>query len=88
MPKFKHKRNGNVIEVSETHAQQVIRRQRVYEEINEEPSTCQSNDVPETESEDGNGVTPVSAIQAPTPKGRPKSRGRPSKRANGVGNSK
>lgn len=36
MPRFKHKRNGQIIDVSEEHANQVVRKKAVYEEISEE----------------------------------------------------
>lgn len=33
MPKFKHPETGNVIEVDEQHAEQVLRKQRFYQEV-------------------------------------------------------
>lgn len=39
MAKFKHKKHGHIIDVDETHAENVIRRQNVYEEIVEASPT-------------------------------------------------
>lgn len=47
MPKFKHPETGNVIEVSEEHAEAVIRVQGVYVEVVE--------DEPEAEAKRGPG---------------------------------
>jgi hypothetical protein len=65
MPKFKHRRNGQIIDVSENHANQVIRKKAVYEEIGEEE--CQSKSAPETENKATSGATKASATQAKTP---------------------
>lgn len=37
MPRFKNKATGKIIEVSEDHAEAVIRRQGRYNEIDDEP---------------------------------------------------
>lgn len=80
MPCFKNPKTGKVVEVSEDHANQVLRPQKVYGE-----HQCQNSDAKKTESKAGSGVTKGSATSVETQKKKPKSKAAPSKRRSNAG---
>lgn len=51
MPKFKHKETGKVVNASEEHANQVLRKQDAYEEVEDKPKRSRKKAVTE-EAED------------------------------------